>query len=411
MGSPRFSDENVASFCAVTGADDDAARHFLSAAEGDVEVAVSLFLDNPTTPVARAAADTAPSSARPGGGQEEPVRAPIQPRRHRLVEDFGYDEDGGYEPQDYPRDPPAAFAAPIEPFRNFQTEGGPFSGSGRMAGLDDRGRRLAELFRAPTEIMFVGTFDMARRRAREEERYLLVTLHDPAEFPCQQMVRDVWNDSSIQEYVRESLVFQFLTVGTAEAQRYRQYYPVEGFPHWALIDPRTGKRVKSGNKVLKAAEMLMELVEYVCDHPLVVVPSETSSSASSAVSSRRRDSPVSLESLRGEALHSSVEEEERSLGKARTMPLPEEPAANDPAAITVQLRLPDGSRHRRRFLRSDKVQLLFDVVLALNHPSLSEAHSFDIQAHTQSLAVHKDDVLENHNLKNATLTVVPLDVY
>lgn len=400
MGSPQFADQDIASFCAVTGANDDTACHFLSAADGNVEVAVSLFLDNPSLPTG--AAPTRPIVV------EEHVRAPIQPQRQRLVDDFGQDDDP-YESSSYPRNPPMAFMPPVEPFRNFQAEvASPFTGSGHAIGLDDRGKRLAELFRAPTEIMFVGSFDMARRKARQEERYLLVTVHDPAEFPCQQMVRDVWNESAVQEYARESLVFLFLTVGTAEAQRYQQYYPFDSFPHWALIDPRTGKRVKSGSRVLKAAEMLMELVDYVCDHPLAVSPLD------SAVSSKRRDSPVSLECLVGDDDEKmNVDGKGKGKGKgqeaeASTIVLPEEPSADNPAALTVQIRLPSGSRHRRRFLHTDKIQMLFDFVRSLNDPSLSTTVAFDIQVHTQSLAAHKDELLDGHHLKNAALTVVPL---
>ena len=132
-----ISDDVLASFVAVTGADEQTARHFLSAAAGDVDAAVSLFLDG-----------TGPKATAANEEDDEEVRAPIQPRRAVLV-----DGDEAYSPSHYP-----SFSL-TEPFRDFRTEASPFTDS-----ATERGRRLAELFRPPTEIMFVGTFEQARRR-------------------------------------------------------------------------------------------------------------------------------------------------------------------------------------------------------------------------------------------------------
>ena len=38
-----FDDEAVANFCAVTGADDEMAKYYLGAADGDLDSAISLF--------------------------------------------------------------------------------------------------------------------------------------------------------------------------------------------------------------------------------------------------------------------------------------------------------------------------------------------------------------------------------
>jgi hypothetical protein len=382
-GSPELSDDLIANFCAVTGGDDQTARHFLSAAAGDLESAVSLFLDGGSGGVGL---DNQPPQV------EEEVRAPIQPRRAVLVDE----EDTSYSSSNYPRIPPTAFGTfpPTEPFRDFRSEFAPFGDEST-----ERGRRLAELFRPPTAIMFPGSFDLARRKAKEELCWLLVTVHNPIEFPCQQMVRDVWNDAAIQDFVREELVFMFLTIGTAEAERYQQYYPFTGFPHWALIDPRTGKRVKSGDRTIKAPEMLMELVEYVSEHPL---------------QSPKRPNPIDVEALQIEedeegGLNKSPKKspmevpETVSAGKMHSPPMmPVEPSTDHPDAITIQFRLPNGTRQRRRFIVSDHVKVLFDFVQNVD-PTLEE---FDIQAHTKSLSGHLQEPLSAHDLKNAALTVV-----
>lgn len=53
---------------------------------------------------------------------------------------------------------------------------------------------------------------------------------------------------------------------------------------------------------------------------------------------------------------SYCQELERQLA-AKEASLPQEPASDDESAITLLVRMPDGSRHGRRFLKSDKLQV------------------------------------------------------
>ncbi|XP_073011668.1 plant UBX domain-containing protein 8 isoform X1 [Typha latifolia] len=55
------------------------------------------------------------------------------------------------------------------------------------------------------------------------------------------------------------------------------------------------------------------------------------------------------------------EEFERKLA-AKEASLPQEPSPDDEGAVTLLVRMPDGSRHGRRFLKSDKLQFLFDFI-------------------------------------------------
>nr|AWA45175.1 hypothetical protein SS84K11_000002 [Saccharum spontaneum] len=56
------------------------------------------------------------------------------------------------------------------------------------------------------------------------------------------------------------------------------------------------------------------------------------------------------------------EEELESELEAKQASLPKEPLQNDEGAVTVVVRMPDGSRRGRRFLKSDKLQYLFDFI-------------------------------------------------
>ncbi|KAJ4885515.1 Plant UBX domain-containing protein 8 [Raphanus sativus] len=58
-------------------------------------------------------------------------------------------------------------------------------------------------------------------------------------------------------------------------------------------------------------------------------------------------------------------EEEKELERqldAKKASLPKEPQADEENAITLLVRMPDGTRHGRRFLKSDKLQSLFDFI-------------------------------------------------
>ncbi|KAK4804624.1 hypothetical protein SAY86_004441 [Trapa natans] len=56
------------------------------------------------------------------------------------------------------------------------------------------------------------------------------------------------------------------------------------------------------------------------------------------------------------------EQEFERLLAAKEASLPQEPTSNDDNAMTLLVRMPDGSRQGRRFLKSDKLQSLFDFI-------------------------------------------------
>ncbi|XP_028759115.1 plant UBX domain-containing protein 9-like isoform X1 [Neltuma alba] len=71
---------------------------------------------------------------------------------------------------------------------------------------------------------------------------------------------------------------------------------------------------------------------------------------------------VETQRLKGEESCKKLErKEEKMFGKKETF-LPEEPPIDDENAITIVIRMPDGSRHGRRFLKTDKLKLIFDFI-------------------------------------------------
>ncbi|KAK9716514.1 hypothetical protein RND81_06G238500 [Saponaria officinalis] len=77
-----------------------------------------------------------------------------------------------------------------------------------------------------------------------------------------------------------------------------------------------------------------------------------------------REAALEEQKRKEEAAQRKLQEEqelERQLA-AKQASLPEEPALDDENAITLLVRMPDGSRHGRRFRKSDKLQSLFDFI-------------------------------------------------
>ncbi|KAJ6328566.1 hypothetical protein OIU77_010286 [Salix suchowensis] len=68
-------------------------------------------------------------------------------------------------------------------------------------------------------------------------------------------------------------------------------------------------------------------------------------------------------SKEGESQNKMLEGEEyERLLAAKEASLRQEPAPDDKNAVTLLVRMPDGNRRGRRFLKSDKLQLLFDFI-------------------------------------------------
>ncbi|XVF51549.1 hypothetical protein PTKIN_Ptkin04bG0193500 [Pterospermum kingtungense] len=77
-----------------------------------------------------------------------------------------------------------------------------------------------------------------------------------------------------------------------------------------------------------------------------------------------REAALEEEKRREEEIRRKMEEEqecERQLA-AKEASLPVEPAADEENAVTLLVRMPDGSRRGRRFLKSDRLQSLYDFI-------------------------------------------------
>ena len=306
-------EESIGTFMAIAGCDREFATSFLEANGWHLESAVNQFTDPGGGGMA--AAGGSALGANPAGGfdpmgfEDEEPRAKIEQYRDTLI-------DVDPAQQRVPQRAGQAAAAqphPLEAFRDFRREGEGAGGAGSSAdggeqprevfGLPKRPKNLAEIYRAPTELCFNGTFDDLREAGKKEGKWLLVNIQSPTEFASQQLnVRrapaqrhhqrarartlaalrahggavpsschgadvaldptspapphpsqaDTWQDETLRQVITASFLFwQQYYDSPAGSQFCRFYLPgttkenPAGLPHIAIVDPVTGASVKT----------------------------------------------------------------------------------------------------------------------------------------------------------------------
>lgn len=111
------------------------------------------------------------------------------------------------------------------------------------------GPRPRELFPPPSGLMFQGSFAQARQAAAQSNRWLVTTINKVTEFQCQVVNRDVWSSARVQELIREQFILWQGYSDTEDGKRYMVLYGINDWPHIAIIDPRTGEKMASWQKV------------------------------------------------------------------------------------------------------------------------------------------------------------------
>ncbi|XP_077278309.1 UBX domain-containing protein 7 isoform X1 [Temnothorax americanus] len=219
--------ELVEKFIEVTGESEATAQQYLTLADGNVEMAISLMFEGGRPPETENA------------DPEPPVRAPILPTRETLV----------------PSEPicslPQLSNNVYDRFRDFaaETRRQEEEMTRRVTGTkhisQKKTKRLEDLFRPPCDILFLGSFVEARDHAKTLNRWLLVNVQDPQEFCCQILNRDVWSNERIREIVKDHFILWQVLSNTSDGKRYIDFYKVMSYPYLAIVDPRTGECMKA----------------------------------------------------------------------------------------------------------------------------------------------------------------------
>jgi UBX domain-containing protein 7 len=252
--------------------------------------------------------------------------------------------------------------------------------------------------------MFNGSLEMARRQARENNRWLLVSVHAPTDFASQAMNRDLWNSSLLQSFIKENFVFVQLIVGGSDERRYQSFYPYDGlYPHVALIDPRTGERVETllvasipvpGFKLIPSDRDMLELLgEFIADHPMETVGDQRKRSTSSP--KLERGTLESEPELKRSFISDETARDDNISASTSDLVIPDiVPNYEGSDAIQVQFRLPSGQKHRHRFNPKSKASEVFQTAAAVSQTPLN---SFKLSTAEGELNESSNDISKLHN--------------
>ena len=126
---------------------------------------------------------------------------------------------------------------------DHSTTNGEGSVGAAPASAGGRATSLADMFAPPTNLIYAGPggFQGARQAARDSRRWLLVNIQSDSDFACHALNRDVWRDELVENLVRDGFIFWQAVDTTSEGSTYSERYRVGGYPHVAIIDPRTAR--------------------------------------------------------------------------------------------------------------------------------------------------------------------------
>ncbi|XP_052881607.1 plant UBX domain-containing protein 7 isoform X4 [Gossypium arboreum] len=323
------------------------------------------------------------SDVGPIGGEE--VRPPLPVVRETLYDDaslYGASRLGL---------PPQQSSSLIA-FRNFDEEmkrpGVWESDEGASSTVDAPRDNLASLYRPPFHLMFQGPFEKAKAAASVEDKWLLVNLQSTKEFSshmfsdavCFKLNRDTWGNEAVSQTVSTNFIFWQVYDDTSEGRKVCTYYKLDSIPVVLVIDPITGQKMRSWFGMVQPESLLEDLVQFMDGGPrdyhatlshkrprgssvtpqqkIKVSTDETNEDKEMlrAIAASMENAKDSIKTTEDDKVSSTTEEESCLTKKPAYPPLPEEPKGDRNLLCRVGVRLPDGRRVQRNFLRTDPIQ-------------------------------------------------------
>mmetsp|Transcript_5804 Transcript_5804/g.7628 ORF Transcript_5804/g.7628 Transcript_5804/m.7628 type:complete len:495 (+) Transcript_5804:142-1626(+) len=283
-----------------------------------------------------------------------------------------------------------------------------------------RAGNLQDLFSPPRDMLFQGTWDEARAHGKASSRWLLVNIQQDSQFLSYVLNRDLWSNEIIKDTIKHSFVFFQHEESNAEAQRYKTYYKPNVFPHVAIIDPFTGEqmivldlaRFQSDatdlrSHFLEKVQQFLEKnklhgaqIKNMQDNVMKKYEAEAAKTNNSSATKRQKQEskPQTEGQMLGSPTNESVPMEDVKDGGVVE---PEPPAGEN--VTTVQFRLFDGRRLRRRFRKDRKIADLFAYVRS-EFPD-ARRKPFDLIGYPpRSLLPLKDKTLLDERVLNTTLS-------
>ncbi|CAH8353876.1 unnamed protein product [Eruca vesicaria subsp. sativa] len=399
----------ISSFLEIAvGQTSETARQFLEATSWKLEEAVQLFYVGGEGGILPSGTNTQPNvvedhpmAAETGNERmqndvDDEVRAPLPVVRETLYGDSMY--YGATRVGNSGRAPASLIA-----FRNFSEEpkspgiwepdeGAASSASGSASAPETASAprdSLASLYRPPFHLMLHGSFEQAKATSSSQDKWLLVNLQSTTEFSSHMLNRDTWANEAVSQTIKANFIFWQVYDDTTEGRKVCTYYKLESIPVVLVIDPTTGQKMRMWSGMVEPETLLEDLVPFMDGGPREHFASLSKKRPRGSFSLAPHLKPKEVVSKNEEeeelqrALAASLEDkdmkessddkpaitpdEEVAVEAVTTTvvlptfpPLPEEPKGGDRSVqCRVGIRLPNGQRLQRNFLKTDSIQLLW----------------------------------------------------
>ncbi|KAM7256442.1 hypothetical protein ACFE04_012183 [Oxalis oulophora] len=216
--------------------------------------------------------------------------------------------------------------------------------------------QLATLYQPPFHLMYYGSFEKAKCTSAGQNKWLIVNLQSTKEFNSHMLNRDTWANDAVGQIISINFMFWQVYDDTTEGQKVSTYYKLSSFPAVLVIDPITGQKMRSWSGMVQAESFLEDIVSFIDRCPMDHLASI-------------KQKPIDISPPTKE-LEVSNEADKETLLVEEATPVTEKPAVCYPLLTEepkvdrnllcrVGIRLPEGRRVQRSFLRTDPIQLLW----------------------------------------------------
>jgi hypothetical protein len=457
MVSANEKDLLISTFLEIAvGQTVDIATHFLEASNWKLEEAIQLFY------LGNEGGVTASSSLPPAGQTSSVIASATTPSDLAAVTHIGEDEVRAPLPAirdtlygDLPHT--SMQRQQMMAFRDFEQESrqqasavwnsgqnsdqntvsteNPSSSSSPM--------NLASLYQPPFALMFKGPFEKAKIDAALQEKWLLINIQSSEEFSSHMLNRDTWANETLSQTIRSNFLFWQVYNTTSEGRKVCTFYKLVTLPAILVLDPITGQKMRAWTGMVQPDRLLEDLLPYLDkgpkDHHAVLPlkrPREISHNANPITPANipiedKDDEEVrlaiaaSLEDAKGFDVGDPHDSESNDSTDARTNneetadasssrkpeypPLPEEPKVARDLLCRVGIRLPNGRRLQRNFLRTDPIKLLWSLCCTEVEDGQTRPFHFAQSipgSPTKNLDFESDQTFEEAGLANSMVNLL-----
>lgn len=241
---------------------------------------------------------------------------------------------------------------------------------------------------------FQGSYSQALSHAKTELKFLLVYLHCADHQDTPFFCRSILSDPSLLDYINTSMVFWGCSVTSPEGYRVSQAMRENSYPFLALVVLRDGRMTVVGRleELIPAPDLTARLQGLVRENEahLVVARAERQERELTAALRLQQDEDYQMslradqekerrkQAERAEAQRKEQEEREKQEDQQRERDnirrqkvewvdrVPKEPEEGTEGVVHIVVKLPQGTRLERRFLKTDSLSSLYYYIFC--HP-------------------------------------------